>query len=154
VADFALLSWVAGPLNGFELVKPAEQGWDSARAAWNLAVEQSPAMVALPRSTDEVVAAVNFARDNGLRVAVQAEGHSAGALAGVGSDTLLLKMARMTGAEVDAESRRARVSAGARWCEVSMLASPRGLAALSQAMLAGEPAVSATQRVANDPNLS
>jgi hypothetical protein len=117
--------------NGFELVKPGEQGWDSARAAWNLAVEQSPAMIARPGSADEVVAAVNFARDRGLRVAVQAEGHGAGGLAGVGSDTLLLKMGRMTGAEIDAESRRARVSAAAKWSEVSMLASPHSLAALS-----------------------
>ena len=35
--------------NGFELVKPGEQGWDSGRAAWNLAIEQVPAMVARPQ---------------------------------------------------------------------------------------------------------
>ena len=73
---------------------------------------------------------MNFARENGLRVAVQAEGHSAGPLAGVGEDTLLLKTGRMTGAEVDAESR-ARVGAAAKWRDVSGLASPLGLAALS-----------------------
>ena len=117
--------------NGFELVKPGEQGWDSARAAWNLAIDQVPAMVARPGSADEVAAVVNFARENGLRVAVQAEGHSAGALAGVGEDTLLLKTGRMTGAEVDAENRRARVGAAAKWRDVSALASPQGLAALS-----------------------
>ena len=117
--------------NGFELVKPGEQGWDSGRAAWNVAIEQVPAMVAWPSGTAEVAAAVDFAREHGLRVAVQAEGHSAGALAGVGEDTLLLKTGRMTGAEVDAQSRRARVGAGAKWRDVSALASPRGLAALS-----------------------
>jgi hypothetical protein len=117
--------------NGFELVKPGEQGWDSGRAAWNLAIEQVPAMVARPSSTEEVAAAVNFARENGLRVAVQAEGHSAGALAGVGEDTLLLKTGRMTGAEVDIERRRARVGAAAKWRDISTQASPRGLAALS-----------------------
>ena len=53
------------------------------------------------------------------------------ALAGVGEDTLLLKTGRMTGAEVDAENRRARVGAAAKWRDVSALASPRGLAALS-----------------------
>jgi FAD/FMN-containing dehydrogenase len=118
-------------LNGFELVKPGEQAWDSARAAWNLAVEQSPAMVAWPGSTDEVIAAVNFARHNGLRVAVQAAGHSVRGLAGLGPDTLLLKTGRMTGAEIDAESRRARVAAAAKWWDVSTQASPHGLAALS-----------------------
>jgi FAD/FMN-containing dehydrogenase len=118
-------------LNGAELVKRGEGQWDSARAAWNLAIDQRPAMVARPGNADEVAAVVNFARENGLRVAVQAEGHSAGALAGVGDDTLLLKTGRMTGAEIDADRRQARVGAGAKWQDVSALASPQGLAALS-----------------------
>src|SRR5205085_7521251 len=70
-------------------------------------------------------------RENGLRVAVQAAGHSAGPLAGVGEETLLLKTARMTGAEIDAEKRRSRVGAAAEWQDVSALASPQGLAGLS-----------------------
>jgi FAD/FMN-containing dehydrogenase len=118
-------------LNGFELVKPGDAAWDSARGAWNLAIEQRPAMVARPGNADEVAAVVKFARDSGLRVAVQAEGHGAGALAGVGEDTVLLKTRRMVGAEVDAENRRARVGAGAKWRDVSRLASPHGLAPLS-----------------------
>jgi hypothetical protein len=117
--------------DGAELVRRGEEQWDSARAAWNLAVDQEPAMVAQPGNTDEVAAVVNFARENGLRVAVQAEGHGAGPLAGVGDDTLLLKTGRMTGAEIDADSREARVGAAAKWQDVSALASPEGLAALS-----------------------
>ena len=118
-------------LNGAELVERGEEQWDSARAAWNLAVDQRPAKVARPGDADEVAAVVRYARENGLRVAVQAAGHSAGALAGVGEDTLLLKTARMTEAEVDAENRRARVGAGAKWQDVSALASPQGLSGLS-----------------------
>jgi FAD/FMN-containing dehydrogenase len=118
-------------LDGVELIKPGEARWDSARAAWNLAVDQEPAMVARPGDADEVAAVVNFARENGLRVALQAEGHSAGALAGLGEQTLLLKTGRMTGAGIDAENRCVRVSAGAKWRDVSALASPQRLAALS-----------------------
>lgn len=59
-------------LNGFELVKPGEEGWDSACAPWNSAVGQRPAMAARPRSRDEVAALVNFVRESGLRLAVQA----------------------------------------------------------------------------------
>jgi hypothetical protein len=118
-------------LNGAELVKRGEEQWDSSRAAWNLAIDQQPAMVARPGDADEVAAVVSYARESGLRVAVQAEGHSAGALAGVGEDTLLLKTGRMTGAEIDADNRRARVDAGAKWQDVSALASPQGLAGLS-----------------------
>jgi FAD binding domain/Berberine and berberine like len=118
-------------LNGVELVKPDEEGWDAARAAWNLAHEQRPAMVAAPANADEVAAIVNYAREDGLRVAVQAEGHGAGPLAGIGDDTLLLRTARMTGAEVDVANRRARVNAAAKWMDVGALASPQGLAPLS-----------------------
>jgi hypothetical protein len=118
-------------LNGAELVKRGEEQWDSARVAWNLAIDQQPAMVARPGDADEVAAVVNYARESGLRVAVQAEGHSAGALAGVGEDTLLLKTGRLTGAEIDAGNRRARVGAAAKWQDVSELASPQALAGLS-----------------------
>ena len=117
--------------NGAELVERGDEQWDSARAAFNLAIDQRPAMVARPGNAEEVAAVVRHARENGLRVAVQAEGHSAGPLAGVGEDTLLLKTARMTGAEIDAENRRARVGAAAKWQDVSALASPQGLAGLS-----------------------
>lgn len=118
-------------LNGIELVEQGDERWDSARAAWNLAVDQRPAKVARPGNADEVAAVVRYARDNGLRVAVQAAGHGAGPLAGVGEDTLLLKTGRMTGAEIDAGNRRARVGAGTKWQDVSALASPQGFAGLS-----------------------
>jgi FAD/FMN-containing dehydrogenase len=49
----------------------------------------------------------------------------------VGEDTLLLRTARLGGAEIDAENRRARVGAGAKWQDVIALASPQGLAGLS-----------------------
>jgi len=118
-------------LNGAELVKPGEERWDAARGAWNLAVDQSPAMVTRPGNADEVAAVVNFARESGLRVAVQAEGHGAGPLSALSEDTLLLKTRRMTGAELDADKRRVRVGAAAKWRDVSALASPAGLAPLA-----------------------
>jgi FAD/FMN-containing dehydrogenase len=117
--------------NGADFVGRGEEQWDSARSAFNLAIDQQPAMVARPGTADEVAAVVRHARERGLRVAVQAEGHGAGPLTGVGEDTLLLKTTRMTAADIDAENRRARVGAGAKWQDVSALASPQGLAALS-----------------------
>jgi len=90
-------------LSGAELVTQGEERWDSASAAWNLAIDQRPAIMARPGDANEVAAVVSYARENGLRVAVQAEGHGAGPLAGVGDDTLLLKTGRMMGAEINAE---------------------------------------------------
>ena len=58
-------------LNGAELVERGEEQWDSARAAWNLAIDQQPAVVARPRNADEVAGALRYARERGLRVALQ-----------------------------------------------------------------------------------
>jgi FAD/FMN-containing dehydrogenase len=63
------------------VVVPGDDGWDAARQAWNLAVDQRPAFVALPESAADVQAIVDFARTRGLRVAMQGTGHSAAPLA-------------------------------------------------------------------------
>lgn len=42
---------------------PRDPAWDAARRAWNLAVDQSPALVALPACVADVQAVVNHARE-------------------------------------------------------------------------------------------
>jgi FAD binding domain-containing protein/berberine-like enzyme len=110
---------------------PDDDGYDVARQAWNLGFTQQPAVVALPESAEDVSAVVDFARDAGLRVAVQAAGHAASALGDVGEDTVLLRTVRMLGADLDVEGRRARVAPGAQWMHVNEPASEHGLAGLS-----------------------
>jgi len=46
-----------------------DAGWDDARRAWNLAVDQHPAAVALPACAQDVAEVVRFAGRHGLRVA-------------------------------------------------------------------------------------
>jgi FAD/FMN-containing dehydrogenase len=112
------------------VVAPGDPSWDEARQAWNLAVDQRPALVALPENVDDVVAIVGFARDNGLRVAAQGTGHNASPLGDL-SDTLLIKTHEMRGVEIDAANRGARVAAGTLWAEVTGPASEHGLAPLA-----------------------
>ena len=69
---------------------PGDPGWDDARLAWNLTVDQRPAAVALPGSVEDVVSAVRYARAHGLRVAAQGTGHNAGPLGSL-ADTILVK---------------------------------------------------------------
>ena len=52
-----------------QVVLPDDPGWDGARQAWNLAVDQRPFAVALVDSADDVVEVVGFARARGLGVA-------------------------------------------------------------------------------------
>ena len=112
------------------LVHPHDPGWDEARRAWNLAVDQQPAAVALPETVEDVIAVVRWARSRGLRIAPQATGHSAGAMGSL-AHTVLVKMERMRGVEIDTAKRRARVAAGTVWAEVTAAAAEHGLAALA-----------------------
>ena len=58
---------------------PGDPDWDEARQAWNLAVDQRPAAVAVPESAGDVAAVVEFARGRDLLVTAQGTGHNAGA---------------------------------------------------------------------------
>jgi len=109
---------------------PDDEGWDEARRAWNLAVDQRPAAVALPLTDADVVEIVNFAHEEGLRVAPQGTGHGAAAIASL-ERTILLSTRHMRGVRIDPSSRRARVRAGALWADVTAPASAYGLAPLA-----------------------
>ena len=67
------LSALRGAFSG-DLHAPGDAGWDEARLAWNLAVDQHPAAVAIPDDAADVARAVRFARDSGLKVSVQGTG--------------------------------------------------------------------------------
>ena len=108
---------------------PGEDGWDADRGAFNLLVDQNPAMIAFPHSAVDVVTIVNFAKASGLRVAPQSTGHNAAPLGSL-EDTILLKTSEMRGVDIDLAARRARVQAGTRWEDVVPRASELGLAAL------------------------
>jgi FAD binding domain len=108
---------------------PEADGFDAARRAWNLAVDQRPAAVAFANDAHDVAAAVRLAAERGLRVAPQGTGHGAAPVGDLG-DTLLLKTTRMTGLEIDPGARRARAEAGVLWGDVAVAAGEHGLVAL------------------------
>jgi FAD/FMN-containing dehydrogenase len=94
------------------ILEPGDPGWDDARRAWNLAVDQHPAAVAVPASVEDVVEAVRFARARGLRIAAQGTGHNAAPLGSL-EGTVLIKTSALRDVSVDAEAQTARVGAGA-----------------------------------------
>jgi len=109
---------------------PGDTDWDEARQAWNLAVDQRPAAVAIPATAADVVAVVEFARERGLLVTAQGTGHNAGAYDTL-ANTILVKTHELRGVEIDAEARIARCQAGTLWAEVTQPASELGLAPLA-----------------------
>jgi FAD/FMN-containing dehydrogenase len=125
VVDVAALN---GDFKG-AVVAPGEEDWDLARQAFNLHIDQLPDVVALPADAEDVARVVRFAGERGLRIAAQRTGHAATPLGDL-TGTILLKTSAMTGAEIDADERRARVNAGAQWQDVVPNAAERGLVAL------------------------
>jgi FAD/FMN-containing dehydrogenase len=123
------VSALRGRMSG-HVVTPADAQWDIARQAWNLAVDQRPALVAFPESAEDVVAVVEYARAHGLRVAAQGTGHTAAPL-GPLEDTVLVKTSRMRSVEIDPEARTARIGAGVLWQEATAAAAEHGLAGLA-----------------------
>ena len=112
------------------ILTPRDPGWDHARSAWDLAVDQRPAAVAMPRSAQDVATAVAFARERGLRVAAQGTGHNAAPLGSL-DDTVLVKTSRMRRVAIDPAARIARAEAGAVWLEIVEAAARHGLAGLA-----------------------
>lgn len=112
------------------VVTAGAAGWDEARRAWDLTADQRPAAIALPATAQEVVAAVGFAREHGLRVSAQGTGHGAAAL-GPLDETLLVRTSDMRAIDVDPAAMTARVQAGVSWQEVTEVAAAQGLAALA-----------------------
>ena len=59
------------------VLRPVDQGYESARRIWNGMIDRSPAAIVSCAGPADVVAAVNFARDQQQVVAVHSGGHSA-----------------------------------------------------------------------------
>jgi FAD/FMN-containing dehydrogenase len=109
---------------------PGEAGWDDARRAWQLLVDQQPAAVVEAAAVEDVIAAVREARAGGLRVAPQATGHGAATVPDL-ADAILLRTGALTEVRIDPETGVARVGAGARWSQVVEEADRAGFAAVA-----------------------
>jgi FAD/FMN-containing dehydrogenase len=110
---------------------PCDPGYDVARTAWNLAVQQRPAAVAVPRDAADVSAVVRAAAAAGLRVAPQSTGHNAGPLAAQGlDDVVIVRTSALTDVEVDTDRGIVRVGGGTLWEAAVDAAAEQGLAVL------------------------
>jgi FAD/FMN-containing dehydrogenase len=108
-------------------IRPGEDGYDEQRLPWQRRFDPRPALIVEAAGPDDIQAAIRYARDAELPLAVQATGHGTVVAA---DDALLLKTGALNSVEVDAGSATARVGAGALWSDV-IAATPDGLAPLS-----------------------
>jgi hypothetical protein len=124
--------------DGLRLGLPADRvafrgdtAYDELRMPWNVAIDQRPAAVAVPRTAAEVSAVVRAATRAGLRVAPQSTGHNAGPLAAQGlDDVVVVRTSAMNHAFSDPSRGIVRVEGGAVWEPAVTAAAAHGRAVL------------------------
>ena len=119
---------------------PGGAGYDAARQVWNGTIDRRPAAIAGAAGIADVKAAVRFAGECGLPVAIRCGGHNVAGSA-VGNGSIVIDLASFKSVRVDPAKRRVRAGGGVLWGEYDHetqafgLASPGG--AVSTTGIAG-----------------
>ena len=109
------------------LIDPDHPDYDKARAVWNGAIDRRPSLIAQCIGSTDVMAAVRFARDHDLEIAIRGGGHNVAGTA-VCDDGIVIDLSAMRGVRVDPANRRAWVQGGALWGDVDHETQAHGLA--------------------------
>jgi FAD/FMN-containing dehydrogenase len=110
-----------------QVITPGDADYDAARTVHNGMIDKRPAAVVRVSQVADVIACVNFARDNALDLALRGGGHS-GPGFGTWDDALVIDFSNTTGVRVDPANRTARSEAGATWADFNHATHAFGLA--------------------------
>jgi len=110
-----------------ELLQPGDMGYDSARTVWNAMIDRHPGLIARCVGAADVIAAVDFGREQGMLVSVRGGGHNVAGSA-VCDDGLMIDLSPMKSIRVDPVARTARAEAGVLWGEFDRETQAFGLA--------------------------
>jgi FAD/FMN-containing dehydrogenase len=110
-----------------EAILPTDKSYDKARAIWNAMIDRHPALIVRCVSASDVRSSVNFARNNGLALAIRSGGHNIGGTA-LCDDGIVVDLSPMKAIHVDAGARRASVQAGATLADFDAATQAHGLA--------------------------
>lgn len=106
----------------------ADAGYDAELAGFNTAFPQQPDFVVGAENEADVVDAVNFAREQGLKVFVLATGHGTHGSLTAG---LVINTSRLADVTIDPTARTATIGGGTRWAAVVAAAARHGLAPIT-----------------------
>ena len=106
---------------------PGDEGYDEARSVWNGDIDRRPAVIARCTGPDDVAAALRYAQEAGLQVAVRGGGHGYWGAA-VPEGGLMVDLSPIRHVVVDRTARRARVGGGATLGELDAATTEHGLA--------------------------
>ena len=109
------------------LIRPGDATYDAARALYNGMIDKRPRLIARCMNVADVIAAVGFARDQGLLLAIRGGGHNGPGLGSV-NDGLVIDLSMMKSVRVDPAKRTVRVEPGCTAGDVDHATQAFGLA--------------------------
>ena len=109
------------------LVRSTDADYDAVRALYNGMIDKRPRLIARCVDAADVITAVNFARNEGLLLAIRGGGHNGPGL-GSCNDGLMIDLSTMKSVRVDAASRTVRVEPGCTSGDVDHATHAFGLA--------------------------
>jgi FAD/FMN-containing dehydrogenase len=110
-----------------KLLAAGDDSYDSVRKVWNGMTNRRPALIARCTGAADVIAAVTFAREQGLLTSIRGGGHNVAGKA-VCDGGLMIDLAPMKGIRVDPVARTARAEPGMLWGEFDRETQTFGLA--------------------------
>ena len=109
------------------VIRPDDPAYDETRTVWNAMIDRQPAVIVVAENVDDVVAAVNHAREKGMVVSVRGGGHNIAGTA-VCEGGVMIDLSSLRTVEVDAARRTARVAGGATLADLDAATQASGLA--------------------------
>ena len=109
------------------LLQPGDPGYEEARHIWNGMIDKRPAFIVQCVNRDDVVTAVNFARENHLLLSVRGGGHNVAGHA-TNDGGLVIDLGSMNKVQVNPETRLARAGGGATIADLDQATQAHGLA--------------------------
>jgi hypothetical protein len=125
--DVANVDAFAQKLHG-SVTRSGDSDYDEVRALYNAMIDKRPALIARCADRDDVVAAVNFGREQGLDIAIRCGGHNGPGLGSV-DDGLVIDLSGLKAITVDPDSRTAKVGGGCLVGDVDAATHEHGMAA-------------------------
>lgn len=110
-----------------ELIKPTDKNYNETRKVYNGMIDKHPGLLVMCVDVADVMAAVNFGRENNVLIAVRGGGHNGGGL-GLCDGGLVIDLSGLKFIRVDINNNTVRVGGGNLWGEVDHATHPFGLA--------------------------
>jgi FAD/FMN-containing dehydrogenase len=110
-----------------EIIQPVDPAYESARRVYNAMIDKRPALIARCVDVADVMAAVNYGRENALLTAIRGGGHNGGGL-GTCDNGLVIDLSGMKGTRVDPAARTVQVAGGCVWGDVDHATHAFGMA--------------------------